>query len=56
MPMLKVTKLRPDIVPNPEWKRAIGQARRQVVLKIGQITNTPAQVERVVCTLPFFAS
>ncbi|KAF9508515.1 hypothetical protein BS47DRAFT_1397742 [Hydnum rufescens UP504] len=47
MPQVKSTKLRPDVQPNPEWKKELTKLRRQIIPKIGQITNTQAAVERI---------
>lgn len=48
MPSLKVTKLNPDFVPDPQLKKSLNQARRAIVPKIGQITNTWDVIDRVV--------
>lgn len=51
MPTLKTTKLNPDFVPDPQVKRALNQARRAIIPKIGQITNVQSVLERVVRSL-----
>jgi hypothetical protein len=45
MPMVKKTKIKPDVEPNPEWRQKWARARRQMVMKVGQVTNVVAEVE-----------
>jgi len=47
LPQVKSTKLRPDITPNPAWKKELTRLRRQIVPKIGQVTNVKSEIERI---------
>ena len=49
MPLVKSTSSYPDKTPNPEWKKELTKLRRQIVPKIGQVTNVRNEVERIVC-------
>lgn len=50
--MSRIQRIKADVLPavsdNPEWSRACREARRTMTTKVGQVTNSTAQIRQVV--------
>ncbi|KAF8331480.1 GLE1-like protein [Cantharellus anzutake] len=48
---VKSAKLHPDITPNADWKKELAKLRRQIIPKIGQVTNVRIEIQRITAQL-----